>query len=152
MSKLNRLVRGFRTTVAIGLLALAASALAAAADQTPSLGDLVRAGKRDAVLAAITSPDVDVNAKAPDGSTALMWATFKVDHELVQALLKAGAKANVTNNYGASALTEAIKLGDMDLFHALLDAGADVDSPNLDHQTALMLAISLGNQPRWPGS
>ncbi len=77
-----------------------------------TLGDLVRAGKRDSVIAAITSPDVNVNEQAPDGSTALMWATFNVDLELVRALLKAGAKADVTSSYGASALSEAVKLDD----------------------------------------
>ena len=51
-----------------------------------TLADLIRAGKREAVLAAITSPDIDVNVADPDGSTALLWATYKVDHELVRAL------------------------------------------------------------------
>jgi ankyrin repeat protein len=133
--------------IAIGVLSLAASGFAAAAAPKLTLGDLVRAGKRDSVIAAITSPDVDVNEKAPDGSTALMWATFNVDHELVNALLKAGAKANITSRYGATALGEAVKLEDMALVRTLLDAGADVNSPNLDNQTALMLAISTGNVP-----
>jgi uncharacterized protein len=133
--------------IAIGILSLAASGFAAAAAPKLTLGDLVRAGKRDSVIAAITSPDVDVNEKAPDGSTALMWATFNVDHELVNALLKAGAKANVTSRYGATALGEAVKLEDLALVRTLLDAGADVNSPNLDNQTALMLAISTGNLP-----
>ena len=74
---------------AIGLLWLGATSIAAAAPET--LADLIRAGNRDAVLAAITSPDIDVNAAEPDGSTALLWATYKVDHEMVSALLKAGA-------------------------------------------------------------
>ncbi len=112
-----------------------------------TLGDLVRAGKRDSVLAAITSPDVDVNEKAPDGSTALMWATFNVDVDMVKALLKAGAKADVTNRFGASALGEAVKVDNFDLVKLLLDAGANVNSPNADGQTALMLAISIGSQP-----
>ena len=112
-----------------------------------TLGDLVRPGKRESVLAAITSPDVDVNAKAPDGSTALMWAIFNVDRELVRALLKAGAKADVTNSYGATALAEAVKVEDIELVRMLLDAGADVNSPNLDNQTALMLAVSIGSLP-----
>ncbi len=103
--------------------------VAAAPPQT--LGDLVRAGKRESVLAAITSPDVDVNEKAPDGSTALMWATFNVDRELVRALLKAGAKADVTSHYGATALGEAVKVEDIELVRMLLDAGANVNSPNL---------------------
>jgi ankyrin repeat protein len=137
--------RGIRAIVAIGLLSFGAAALADTPKQT--LGDLVRAGKRESVLAAITSPDVNVNEKAPDGSTALMWAAFNADRELVRALLKAGAKADVTSHYGATALSEAIKLDDIEMVRALLDAGANVNSPNLDNQTALMLAISGGSLP-----
>lgn len=110
-----------------------------------TLSDLVRSGQREAVLAAITSPDIDVNAADPDGSTALLWATYKVDHELVRALLKAGAKANVTNHYGSSPLVEAVKLGDVELVRMLLEARADANSPNQDGQTALMLAASVGS-------
>ena len=133
-------LRAARITVAIGLLACASSAFAG-----QTLSDLVRAGNREAVLAAITSPDLDVNVADPDGSTALLWATYKVDHELVRALLKAGAKANVTNNFGASPLSEAVKLSDVELVRMLLDAGADANSPNQDNQTALMLASSVGS-------
>ncbi len=129
------------------LLTLGAASLSIAASPPLTLGDLVRTGKRESVLAAITSPDVDVNEKAPDGSTALMWATFNVDHELVRALLKAGAKADFTSRYGASALAEAVKVDDLELVRLLLDAGANVNSPNLDHQTALMLAVSNGSLP-----
>jgi ankyrin repeat protein len=132
--------------VAIGLLSLAAaSSVAASAQET--LADLIRSGHREAVLAAITSPDIEIDAKESDGSTALMWATYKVDHELVRALLKAGAKANVTNNFGSSPLAEAVKLGDVELVRVLLEAGADADSPNQDNQTALMLASSIGSLP-----
>lgn len=135
-------------TLKLAVLAgLIASSLATSAFAQESLVDLVRAGKRDAVLAAITSPDVDVNVKESDGSTALMYATYNVDHELVAALLKAGAKADVINNFGASALTEAVKLGDVELVRMLLDAGADANSVNQDNQTALMLAANLGSLP-----
>jgi ankyrin repeat protein len=110
-----------------------------------TLSDLVRSGQREAVLAAITSPDIDVNAADADGSTALLWATYKVDHELVHALLKAGARANVSNHFGSTPLTEAVKLADIDLVRMLLDAHANPDSPNQDNQTALMLAANLGS-------
>ena len=130
---------------AIGLLSLGAAASSTAAPGQETLADLIRSGNREAVLAAITSPDIDINAAEPDGSTALLWATYKVDHELVQALLKAGAKANVTNRYGSSPLSEAVKLGDVDLVRMLLDARADPNSPNQDSQTALMLASNLGS-------
>jgi ankyrin repeat protein len=134
-----------RTCAAIGLLSLGTAASAIAASGQETLAGLIRSGNREAVLAAITSPDIDVNAAEPDGSTALLWATYKVDHELVRALLKAGAKPNVTNNFGSSPLSEAVKLGDVDLVRVLLDARADPDSPNQDNQTALMLASSIGS-------
>jgi ankyrin repeat protein len=125
---------------------LLAAPFAQAASNSQSLAALIRDGNRDAVLAAITSPDIDVDAREPDGSTALLWATYKVDHELVRTLLKKGAKANVTNDFGSSPLIEAAKLGDVDLTRMLLEAHADANSPNPNGQTALMLASSLGSQ------
>jgi ankyrin repeat protein len=133
-----------RLATAIALLSLTLSYGALAQE---SLVDLVKAGKRDAVLAAITSPAVDVNVAEPDGSTALMWATYAVDHEMVRALLAAGAKVDVTSAFGSTALTEAAKLSDAELVRMLLDAGANPDSPNQDNQTALMLASQLGSLP-----
>jgi ankyrin repeat protein len=130
--------------LAAALLSLAAAAFSTAASAQETLSDLIRAGNREAVLAAITSPDIDVNAADPDGSTALLWATYKIDHELVRALLKAGARANVITHFGASPLGEAVKVGDVGLVSALLDAGADPNSPNQDNQTALMLASNVG--------
>jgi ankyrin repeat protein len=129
---------------ATALLALG-SVFSTAAFGQETLADLVRTGQREAVLAAITSPDIDVNATDPDGSTALLWATYKVDHELVRALLQAHAKPNITNHYGAAPLTEAAKLGDVALVSMLLDAHVDPNSPNQDNQTALMLASSIGS-------
>ncbi len=132
-------------TAAIGLLLLGAASLTRAAAGPQTLVDLIRAGNREAVLAAISSPAVDVNAVEPDGSTALLWATYNVDHELVRALLKAGAKSNVTNHFGATPLAEAVKLGDADLVRMLLEARADPNAANQDGETALMLAASLGS-------
>jgi ankyrin repeat protein len=132
---------------AIGLLWLGATPFAHAEAAPQTLVDLIRAGNREAVLAAITSPDIDVNAADADGSTPLLWATYSVDHELVRALLKAGAKAKVSNHYGSSPLAESVKLSDPELVRMLLDAGADSNSPNQDNQTALMLASSVGSLP-----
>jgi uncharacterized protein len=128
----------------LALTCLAFGSVPAAAGQE-TLSDLVRSGHREAVLAAITSPDLDLDTPEADGSTALHWATFMVDHGLVKALLDAGATPNITNHYGSSPLSEAVKLGDLDLVSMLLDAGADPDSPNQDQQTALMLASFIGS-------
>jgi ankyrin repeat protein len=121
--------------VILGVLSLGVSASAYAAEPQ-TLSDLIRSGERDAALAAITSPDIDVNAADPDGSTPLMWAIYTVDHEMVRALLKKGAKARVSNHFGSSPLEEAVKVEDADLVRILLDAGADPESPNPDGQTA----------------
>ena len=145
MFRLN--LRAAQVAAAIGLLSLGAAAASFAQSGPQSLVDLVRSGQREAVLAAITSPAVDVNVPAPDGSTALLWATYNVDHEMVRALLKRGAKVNIANRYGDNPLTEAVKLGDVELTRMLLDAGANPDSPNQDGQTALMLASSIGSLP-----
>jgi uncharacterized protein len=133
-----------RTLASIALLSVSATAFPIASMAQETLVDLVRAGDREAVLAAITASDIELDAAEPDGSTALHWATYAVDAELVRALLDAGAKASVTNQFGSTPLTEAVKLGNVELVRMLLDAGADPDSPNLDNQTALMLASTLG--------
>jgi uncharacterized protein len=140
-------LRAAGLAAAIGVLSLCATGLSYAQSGPQSLVDLVRSGQREAVLAAITSPAVDVNVPAPDGSTALLWATYNVDHEMVRALLKRGAKVNVANRYGDYPITEAVKLGDVQLVRMLLDAGANPDSPNQDGETALMLASSIGSLP-----
>jgi len=130
---------------AAGLLSLSLAIATYAASAPQTLIDLVRAGQREAVLAAITSPDLDVNTPSADGSTALLWATYKVDHELVKALLKAGAKPNIANRFGSSPLAEAVKLGDVEMTRLLIDAGANVNLANSDEQTPLMLASSIGS-------
>jgi len=132
--------------VVLGLMSFGLAAFAhAAGPQT--LTDLIRTGHREAALAALTSPDIDVNAADPDGSTPLLWATYEVDHELVRVLLEKGARARVSNQFGASPLEQAVKVADVDLVRMLLAAGADPESPNPDGQTALMLAASVGSLP-----
>ncbi|MDT8399373.1 MAG: ankyrin repeat domain-containing protein [Pseudomonadales bacterium] len=133
-----------RTIAAIALLSFGTTVLSGTASAQQTLVDLVRDGQREAALAAITSPDIDLEAAEPDGSTALLWATYADDLDLVRALLAAGARADISNRYGSSPLIEAVKLGNAELVRLLLDAGANPDSSNQDKQTALMLAANIG--------
>jgi hypothetical protein len=55
---------------------------AAATAQSP-IATLIQNGERAAALEAINAPDADVNATQGDGTTALHWAVYKVDSELV---------------------------------------------------------------------
>lgn len=125
------------TIAAIALL------LCSAAGAQPRLADLIQSGDRTAALAQIRT-GVDVNAAQGDGTTPLHWAVYKVDAELVDALLARGAQPSAENKYGSTPLAEAVKLGDVKLTRKLLDAGADVEAQNADGQTALMLAARAG--------
>ena len=113
----------------------------AAADD--ALAELIRSGDRGAAFAAIRG-GADVNGAQGDGTTPLHWAVYRLDPELVQALLANGARPDVTNRYGSSPLTEAVKTANVELVEMLLDAGADVEAPNEDGQTALMLSARAG--------
>jgi uncharacterized protein len=113
----------------------------AAADD--SLAGLIQAGHRDAALKMIAA-GADVNAAQGDGTTPLHWAVYKVDADLVRALLERKAKPDAINNYGSTPLAEAAKVGNARLAGMLLDAGSNVEVPNQEGQTALMLAARAG--------
>jgi ankyrin repeat protein len=114
--------------------------------QAGSLADLIRIGNRNAALERIRT-GADVNEAQPDGTRPIHWAVYRVDYELIEALIAKKAKADVTNEFGATPLAEAVKLADARIVKMLLDAGAGVEGANQDGQTALMLAIKTGELP-----
>src|SRR6202008_2271849 len=111
-----------------------------------SLADLIQAGNRKAALERIRA-GADVNDAQPDGTRPIHWAVYKVDYELIEALIAKKAKGDVTNEFGATPLAEAAKLADARMVRTVLDAGAGVEAANEDGQTALMLAIKTGELP-----
>src|SRR6185312_11718658 len=114
--------------------------------QKDSLADLIQAGNRKAALDKIRG-GADVNEAQPDGTRPIHWAVYKVDYELLDALIAKKAKADVTNEFGATPLAEAVKLVDARMVKSLLDAGSGPEGANLDGETALMLAIKTGDLP-----
>lgn len=109
-----------------------------------TLPDLINEGARDAALALI-SDGADVNQLSVDGTTALHWAVYKKDHELVSMLLDEDADPNIRNEYGATPMTVASEHGDYAIMQALIEAGGDVESPNGEGQTLLMAVARTGN-------
>src|SRR5262245_4512076 len=89
----------------------------------------------------------DVNEAQPDGTRPIHWAVYKVDYELIEALIAKKAKVDLTNEFGSAPLAEAAKLADARMVKMLLDAGAGVEAANEDGQTALMLAIKTAELP-----
>jgi len=65
----------------------------------------------------------DVNAPRGDGMTALHWAAFKDDLNMVRALLAAGANVKVvTRNGSITPLNIAAKNGNAAMVQALLNS------------------------------
>ncbi len=125
--------------LAVGLIALTA---ANAAEKT--LLEAAEAGDGAAALALLRERP-DVNARGPDGTTAIMWASYNGDLELVKQLVAAGADVNAKNDFGAFALSEAAMMGSAPIIDALLKAGANADAANNEGETALMEVARTGH-------
>jgi len=114
------------------------------ANVMPPLIAAARNGDTDRALELIAK-GADVNVRAPDGTTALMWAAHTGQVPLVERLLKGHADVRIANEFGATAMSEAATFGDTEVIESLVRAGADVDSPNADGQTALMILARTSN-------
>ncbi|PZN34837.1 MAG: hypothetical protein DIU71_01565 [Proteobacteria bacterium] len=117
------------------------AALAMAAGAMALMPAIVDAGGSDP---RATASAEDVNARAADGSTALLWAAHRGDVAEVERLIRAGADVTLANNYGATPMMEAAIAGNARLIELLLEAGADVESANAEGQTALMAVARTG--------
>jgi uncharacterized protein len=156
-------MRTWRVLFAVSLAltgSLAAAAMVAAAPRAPpdpspvvepieKTAPLVIAARTQdaATVRALlaTQPAADVNQRTADGTSALHWAVYHGDADLVAQLLAAGADANARNDYGSTPMSEAAIRGELKILRALLAAHADVDSANADGQTALMILSRTGN-------
>src|SRR4029453_13638810 len=131
---------------ALACVCVLAAVAPALGQSTSSLADLIRAGNRKGALDRIRTA-ADVNEAQPDGPRPIHWAVYKVDYELVGALLAKKATVDVVNEFGATPLAEAVKLADARMVTMLLDAGGGVDRADESGQTALMLSIKTGELP-----
>ncbi|MEP7308949.1 MAG: ankyrin repeat domain-containing protein [Acidobacteriota bacterium] len=87
----------------------------------------------------------DVNQRSGDGGTALHWAAYHDSRELVDLLLRAGARVNSTNDLGVTPLWVAASQGSRSSLTRLLDAGADPSLAPATGGTPLMLAVRDGD-------
>ncbi|HEY6345772.1 MAG TPA: ankyrin repeat domain-containing protein [Bryobacteraceae bacterium] len=133
---LNRLYAGCSI-----LLVLAATGSAAANDTR--LVDAVSTGDKPAVR-ALLEQKADVNAKTPDGTSALHWAVRKNDLDTTELLLQAGADVTAQTRYGVTPLSLSATNGNGAIVEKLLKAGASANSANPSGETALMTAARTG--------
>jgi len=99
----------------------------------------------EAAVRALVQQKADVNAKAPDGSTALHWAVESDDPEIVSLLLKAGADVKGKDRFGFTPLYFAISNDNLGMVRQLLKSGADANETDAAGDTLLMLAARGGN-------
>jgi len=137
---LERLTAGFAGLIGVcAAISLPAAAWAAGSP----IAKAAREGNAAEVRELIRA-QVDVNLAEADGSTALLWAAYQADPEMVTALVAAGAHVDQPNRYGVTPLLQAARTGDAAVMAVLLDAGADVDLAHPDGQTPLMAAATTG--------
>ena len=125
-------------------LALLLAVPAAGQQADLRLVDAIRDGDRHAVRALLEEP-VDVNARQPDGATALHWAVYLNDLETVDLLVAAGAAPDVSNELGVAPLYLACENGNAALARKLLAAGATPHAVLPSGETALMTAARAGS-------
>ena len=127
------------------LMGLCASALISFAATDTRVADAAMQGDRVAVRTLIQQ-HADVNAAQGDGSTALHWAAYKDDVQMVKMLLAAGANVKATTRDGEiTPLFMACSSGDAAIIDAMLAAGADANSVKSNGTTALMIAAESGS-------
>ena len=114
------------------------------ADSKLQLVELAKEQEWSAVHSLLNEKSTDVNARQPDGATALAWATYWDDLATVQHLLDAGADPDLGNDYGVTPLILAAENRSMPVIEALLKAGTDPNTPLWSGATPLMVVSKSG--------
>src|SRR4051812_1572174 len=133
-----------RHVLGYATLALLCSAGAATAATKSPVADAASKGDRAAIRTLIQQK-ADVNAPQVDGATALHWAVYREDGELVDMLVRAGADVKVENREGVTPLMMASLYGNAPIIDRLLKAGADAKALGTNGETMLMFAARNGN-------
>jgi hypothetical protein len=92
--------------------------------------------------ALLQHPNIRLEARASNGDTALMLASYLSNFRAVDLLIDAGAKINQS---GWTALHYAASVGDTKIMLMLLDKTADIDAKSPNKTTPLMMAVRSGN-------
>ncbi len=125
----------------------AVSGAARAQTAAPGVSELITAVRNGdmAELRERLAGPVDVNARQPDGATALHWAVHHEDVVVADLLIGAGADADAANDLGVTPLLMACRRGHGTLVARLLAAGADANAALPSGETALMAAARAGS-------
>ena len=121
-----------------------AAALGAAGREDASLVEAARDRDGNAVRALLDA-GADVDARQPDGATALHWAVHWDDAGMARRLVRAGADVDAAGAYGVTPLSLAAANASAVLVELLVGAGADPNAARDSGETPLMRAASTGS-------
>jgi ankyrin repeat protein len=88
----------------------------------------------------------NVDAKTPEGATALMGAVYYGYPQTSRLLMERGADVNARTDRGVTALHYAAQQGHTAIVEELLRKGADPDPVSAEGNTPLALARAAGHQ------
>ncbi|HEX4595627.1 MAG TPA: ankyrin repeat domain-containing protein [Bryobacteraceae bacterium] len=124
---------------------LCVALLLSAASSDTRLSDAAMQGDKDTVR-SLLKQKIDVNAPQGDGTTALHWAAYRDDLDMVKLLLAAGANVQAATREGAiTPLLMACQNGNAAMIETLLKAGADANAVKTNGTTPLMMAAASGS-------
>lgn len=86
----------------------------------------------------------NLNSRIALGMSPLMMASLKGEHEIVDALLAAGADPKQMNDDEHHALWFACVHGDVGLVNKLIEVGCDINNRNVNGVTCAIYAASTG--------
>ncbi len=139
----------FPRTLALTLLMVSAAAAAVGTVGSRLTGDsrFVDAARNHDLktIRSLVSQHADVNARADDGSTALLWAAHQNDLDTAELLLGAGADANIANEFKMTPLAQACTNGSDAFVRLLLKSGANPNTPIGTGVTPLMTCAKSGS-------
>lgn len=141
----------------MGSPALQGCAQTSPAASNPEAEAFLRQGEAGALLRAaadgnifkvdeLLSVGTDVNARSPDGATALMGAVYYGYPQTSRLLMERGANVNAATDGGVTALHYAAQQGHPEIARDLLEKGANLDAVSAAGNTALELARAAGHQ------
>jgi uncharacterized protein len=108
------------------------------------LADAAQRQDWDAVRKILTQ-HLDVNARQPDGASALAWAAHWDQGDVADLLIQAGADVNAANDFGVTPLDLACENASAKMVRRLLQADARPNVASATGEVPLMIAARTGN-------